>query len=128
MKGIPVFENFMKNIKGIMNNKTHINHSHVNGEIIGYSHSYCNQKARGNKSKISVIVPNLFRFVFFFLLKGIGAGVGRTKDISIGGKNATNINYASIGNQVMFIDTIKNFQQNLGALASNLTENEKLVI
>ena len=34
----------------------------------------------------------------------------------------------SIGNEVMFIDTVKYFQQSLGSLASNLTENEKLVI
>ena len=51
---------FMKNIKGIINNKTHIHHSHVNGKIIGYSHSYCNQKLSENKSKISVIAHNLF--------------------------------------------------------------------
>ena len=51
---------FMKNIKGVINNKTHIHHSHVNGEIIGYSHSYCNQKLSENKSKISVIAHNLF--------------------------------------------------------------------
>ena len=34
----------------------------------------------------------------------------------------------SIGNEVIFIDTVKYFQQILGSLASNLTENEKLVI
>ena len=111
-----------------MSSNTHIHHSHVNGEIIGYSHSYCNQKVRENKSKISVIAHNLFRFDFFFLLKRIQASIWRTKDISIGGKNATNINYVDIENQVMFIHTIKYFQQSLGALASNLTGNEKLVI
>ena len=84
-------------------------HSSFSGEITGYSNSYCNQKVRENKSKISVIAYNLFRFDFFFLLKGIRAGVCRRKDISVGGKNSTNINYASIGNQVMLIDTTKNF-------------------
>ena len=34
----------------------------------------------------------------------------------------------SIGNQVMFIDTIKYFQRSLGTLVSNLTDNEKLCI
>ena len=34
----------------------------------------------------------------------------------------------NIGNQVMLIHTIKYFQQSLETLASNLTENEKLVI
>ena len=111
-----------------MSSNTHIHYSHANGETIGYFHSYCNQKVRENKSKISVITHNLFRFDFFFLLKRIHASVWRTKDIPIGGKNATNINYVDIENQVMFIHTIKYFQQSLGALASNLTGNEKLVI
>ena len=81
-----------------------------------------------NKSKISAIAHNLFRFDFFFVLEGIRAGVWRTKDISIGEKNASNINYVSIGNQIMFIDTIEYFQQSLGVLACNLTKNEKLFI
>ena len=42
-----------------------IHHSHINGEIIGYAHSYCNEKVRENKSKIRVITQNLFRFDFF---------------------------------------------------------------
>lgn len=63
--------------------------------------------------------------MIFFLLKGIRAGVWRTKDFNIGGKNSTNIGFAGIGNQVMFIDTIKYLEQSLGALASDLTDNEK---
>ena len=59
------------------------------GEIIGYSHSYCNQKNRENYFKILVVAHSLFRFNFFFLLKGLKAGVWRTKDIKIGGKNPT---------------------------------------
>ena len=66
--------------------------------------------------------------MIFFLLKGIRAGVWRPKDFNIGGKNSTNIGFASIGDQVMFIDTIKYFEQSLGALASNLTDNEKEAI
>ena len=44
------------------------------------------------------------------------------------GKNPTNINFVSIGNQVMFLNTIKYFQQSLGTLASKLTKSEKLTI
>ena len=66
--------------------------------------------------------------MIFFLLKGIRAGVWRTKDFNIGGKNSTNIGFAGIGNQVMFIDTIKYFEQSLEVLASNLTDNEKEAI
>ena len=76
-----------------------------------------------NKTKISVIAHNLLRFYFFFLLKGLRAGVWKTRDTCIGGKNLTNINFANIGNQVTFIDTIKYFQQSLGMLASDLTDN-----
>ena len=36
------------------------------------------------------------------------------------------MNFATIGNQVQFIDTIKYFQQNLGGLASRLTSSEKI--
>ena len=61
----------------------------------------------------------------FFLLKGLRADVWRTKDICIGKKNPTNISFASIGNQVMFYDTIKYFQQSLAALANCLTDEEK---
>ena len=43
-------------------------------------------------------------------------------------KNTTDNNFAYIGNQVQFIDTIKYFQQSLGALASSLTSSEKAEI
>ena len=83
---------------------------------------------RENKTKISVIAHNLLRFDFFFLLKGLRAGVWKTRETCIGGKNLTNINFTNIGNQVTFIDTIKYFQQSLGMLASDLTDNEKFAI
>ena len=55
-------------------------------------------------------------------------GVWRTRDLNIGGKNPIDINFANIGNQVLFLDTIKYFQQSLGALANSLTDNEKSAI
>ena len=97
-----------------MNNKSHTHHSHISGDIIGYAHSYYNYKVRKNKSTISVVADNIFRFNFFFLLKGLRTDVWRTRDINIGGKNPTNISLASIGNQVTFLDMIKLFQQSLG--------------
>ena len=80
---------------------------------------------RGNYYRIPVIADNLFRFDFFFLIKGLRAGVWKTRDIVMGGKNPTNINFVSIGDQVQFINTIKYFQQSLAALASSLTSSEK---
>ena len=94
-----------------MCNKTKIHHSHITSEILGYSHSKCNFKVRQNREKVSVIAHNLFRFDFFFFLKGIRAGSWRTRDISIGGRNPTSINFANIGNKVTFIDKIKYFSR-----------------
>ena len=71
---------------------------------------------------------NLFRFDLFFLIKGLRTGVWRTRDIVIGGKNSTDINFASIGNQVQFVDTVKYFQQSLSTLAASLTSSEKEAI
>ena len=45
-------------------------------------------------------------------------------DISIGGKNLTNVNFAIIRNQVKF-DMVKYFQQSLTSLADSMTDNER---
>ena len=111
-----------------MKNRTHIHHSHISGEIIGYAHSYSNNKVRENKTKIGVVAHNLFRFNFFFLLRGLRVGIWKTRDINIGGKKPTNINFENIGNKVIFIDTIRYFQQSLGNLATSLIDYEKLAI
>ena len=123
VKGMPMSKIFVDNSKGIMRNKTHIHHLLVSGKIIGYAHSYCNYRVRENKPKLSIIAHNLFRFDFFFLLKGLRAAVWKTRDITIGGTNPTNINFTIIGNQVIFIDPVKYFQQGLQTLASNLMKN-----
>lgn len=123
VKGMPMSKIFVDNSKGIMRDKTHIHHSLVSGKIIGYAHSYCNYRVRENKPKLSIIAHNLFRFDFFFLLKGLRAGVWKTRDITIGGTNPTNINFTIIGNQVIFIDPVKYFQHGLQTLASNLMKN-----
>ena len=123
VKGMPMSKIFVDNSKGIMRDKTHIHHSLVSGKIIGYAHSYCNYRVRENKPKLSIIAHNLFRFDFFFLLKGLRAAVWKTRDITIGGTNPTNINFTIIGNQVIFIDPVKYFQQGLQTLASNLMKN-----
>ena len=67
----------------------------------------------------------MFRLNFFLLAKALRAGVWKTKDIVIGGKNPTDINFASIAQQIQFLDTIKYFQQSLGSLARSLTSAAK---
>ena len=46
-------------------------------------------------------------------------------EISIGGKNPTDVNFVIIRNQVRFIDTVKYFQQSLASLADSMTETER---
>ena len=128
VKGIPLSQKFFENIMVIMENKHCIHHSHVTGEIKSYAHSFCNEKARENYFKIPVVAHNLFWFDFFFLLKGLRSGVWRTRDITIGGKNPTSISFASIGNQIQFINTIIYFQHSLSGLASSLTDKEREAI
>ena len=57
-----------------------------------------------------------------FLLKAIRPG--EQKDINIGGKNLTDLNYASI-DKVKFIDAMKYYQTSLEKLSETLTEKEK---
>ena len=69
-----------------------------------------------------MIPHNQFRFDFFLFLKGLKPTVWETKDINIGGKNPTDVNFAIIQNQIRFIDTVKYYQQSLASLASSTTD------
>ena len=61
----------------------------------------------------------------FILIKGIRLSVWATKDVNIGGTGLTNIDFASITNQLKFIDTMKYFPTSLGQLPSTLDDVEK---
>ena len=61
-------------------------------------------------------------------MKGLRAGVWRIRDIKIRGKNSTNINFANIGNQIMFLDTTRYFKKSLASLAVSMADNETLAI
>ena len=122
---MPYSNSFLSNLAGIATNKPVVHHSHVSGKIIGFVHDFCNQKVRENYYTIPVIAHNQFRFDFFFFTQGFRPTVWETRDINIGAKNATNLKFATIGNQVRFIDTIKYFQQSLANLAGSMNEVEK---
>ena len=87
--------------------KIHLHHSHVAGKIHGYAHNFRNMKIRQNQTQFSCTVRNFFGFDMFFVLKGIGLSVWETQDLNIGGNRLSNINFASLGSQVKFIDTMK---------------------
>ena len=73
------------NITSILKDTKCIYHSHINGNIYDYTHTCCKKKARENSLRVPVISHNLFRFDFFFLVKGLRASVWKTRDIVIGG-------------------------------------------
>ena len=105
--------------------KIHLHHSHITGEIFGYSHDFCNWKVKETKSEIPLIAHNLFGFDMFYFIKGCRASAWGSKDLNFGRNNLTNINFGNIGNEIKFIDTLKYYQKSLGELASTLTETEK---
>ena len=58
----------------------------------------------------------------------IKEAIDEVKVVKRCGKNPTDINFAHMGNQVAFIDSIKYFQQSLGTLANTMTDDKKLAI
>ena len=92
---------------------------------MGFVHEFCNLKVRENYYTIPVIAQNQFRFDFFFIMMSIRPTVWETTEIKIGAKNASNVNFAAIGNQVRFINTIKYFQQSRANLADSMNDAEK---
>ena len=90
----------------------------MSGRIVGYVHNFCNKKLREAQNLIPVFAHNLFSFDFFFVVKDIRLCVWRTKQLNIGGANSTNVQYANIGSQVKFTDTIKYYNR-------SADENEK---
>ena len=121
----PISSKFICNLIAIFKGQRDIHHSHVTGKIIGYAHNFRNLRCKENYYTIPVFTHNQFRFDFFLFLKGFRPSVWETTDISIGGKNPTNVNFVIIKNQVKFINTIKYFQQNLASLAASMTNEER---
>ena len=95
---MPYSNNFLSNLDGIATNKPVVYHSDVSGNIIGFVHDFCNQKVRENYYTTPVIAHNQFRFDFFFFTQGFRPTVWETTDINIRAKNASNLNFAAIGN------------------------------
>ena len=61
----------------IINIKTHLHHSHITENIIGYTHDFCNAKIRENKDMLTCITHTFLHFDMFFLIK-------RDQSISMG--------------------------------------------
>ena len=86
-----------------------VHHSHLTGKIYGYAHNFCNMKVRENQFQFFCITHSFFGFDMLFLIKEIRLSFWGTKDINVGGSGLMSINFAIIGLQVKFIDTLKYF-------------------
>ena len=56
----------LENIFHLIYVKIHLHHCHVPARILGYSHSFCNWKVRGNQIGFSCPAHNVFGFEFYF--------------------------------------------------------------
>ena len=112
--------NLFEYVHQIINVKIHLHHSHVTRKIIGFAHDFCNLQVRENEDVIPCIVHNFFGFDMVFVIKAIRLSEWKTKDVNIGGKNVTDLNFASI-DKIKFIDTMKYYQSSLGKLAKTLS-------
>ena len=120
-----VTKNVFNGVKDIFFGSYVIHHSHVTGKIVGYAHDFCNKKIKEIQNLILVFAHNFFSFDFFVFVKGIRLCVWLTKQLNLGGNNLTNVQYANIGSQIKFTDTIKYYQQSLSSLAKSANENKK---
>ena len=116
---------FMKELYGVVNYKVHIHHSHVTGEIHGYSHDFCNWKIRENQLFVPLIGHNFLGFDIYYVVKGYRSSVWGTKDFAMGGTNLINVNFANISSQVKIIDTLKYYQTSLANISSTANGIEK---
>ena len=94
-------QDLFENVHRVVSIKIHLHHSYVIGKGLGYAHNFCNMKMRKNRNQFSCIAHNFFGFDMFFLLKGIRISVWQMKNLNIGGSGRTNINFLSLGSQVI---------------------------
>ena len=75
---------FLNKINKILNARVHLHHSHVSGEMHGYSHDYCNWKSKENKQYVPLIGHNFLGFDIFYMVKGYRSVCWGTKDFNMG--------------------------------------------
>ena len=118
-------DGFMKELCRVVNYKVHIHHSHVTGNIHGYSHDFCNWKIREYQLFVPLIGHNFLGFDIYYMVKGYRSSVWRTNDFRMGGSNLVNVNFAYISTQIKIIDTLKYYQTSLANISSKANKTEK---
>ena len=101
--------------------KVHLNHSHIIGKRLGYTHDFCNLRVKENIFQIPVIAHNLFGFDLYYFIKEYVASAWCSKELKIGGSNLNHIDFSNITGEINFIDSLKYYQKSLAELASTLS-------
>ena len=114
-------DGFMKELYRVVNYKVHIHHSHVTGNIHGYSHDFCNWKIRENQLFVLLIGHIFLGFGIYYMVKGYRSSVWGTNDFRMGGTNLVNVNFT----QIKIIDTLKYCQTSLANISSTANKTEK---
>ena len=89
-------KNFYEVIYTLAGAKIHLDHSDVTGEIYGFVHDFGNWKVMENTQRCVVFAHNLFGFDFYFFVNGVSLSVSGTKDVSVGKKSLSSVNFASV--------------------------------
>ena len=116
---------FFIHVHRLIKGKVHLHHSHMTGEILGYSHDFCNTTViEKSKPEIPFVAHNFFGFDIFYFLKTFIASAWCSKKLNIGSTNLTHVNYSVIDNEIKLIDSLKYYQKSLSELSSTLTKEE----
>ena len=99
---------FFNHVHNQITQKIHLHHSHITGEIIGYTHDFCNKKV----------------IELWFFMKGFSKTSWCSKELSAGGTNLTNLNFANLRSEIKFIDSLKYYQRSLTELISSMDLEE----
>ena len=118
---------FFIHVHELIKGKVHLHHSHITGQIIGYSHDFCNTKVtEKSNAEIRLIAHNFFSFDLFYFLKTYVASARCSKEVNVGGNGLTQANYGRINNEIILIDSLKYYQKSLSQLCSTMAIQEKM--
>ena len=118
-------KNFFQHVHNQITHKVHLHHSHITGQIIGYSHCFCNKRiVELEKPEIPCIAHNLFGFDFWFFMKGFSTTSWCSAQLTAGGTNLTNLNFGNLKSELKFIDSLKYYQRSLAELTSSMDLKE----
>ena len=122
-------DKFFIHVHRLIKGKVRLHHSHITGEILGYSYDFCNTVViEKTRPEIPFVAHNCFGFDIFYFLKTYIATAWYSKKLNIGGTNLTHVDYGIINDEIKLIDSLKFYQKSLSELSSTLTKEEKKAV